>query len=150
MGTIFISAGHYLNEPGASSFAKTTEAQEMMQTRDLIVQELKSMGLKDGQDFVTVPDDLDLSPTINWINSRATSGDIALEIHGNAFDGSVRGTECFYLDGNDERKGNAELILNSLLQQVPELTNRGVKPDTLTHVGKLAFCRQVTIPSLLL
>lgn len=150
MGKIFISAGHYLNEPGATSFANTTEAEEMMQTRDLITQELKLMGLEEGQNFVTVPDHLDLTPTIHWINSRARLGDVALEIHGNAFDGLVQGTECFYIDGNSERQEDAQLILDTLLQQVPELKSRGAKPDTSAKDGSLAFCRQVSIRSLLL
>jgi hypothetical protein len=150
MGKIFISAGHSQRQPGATSFTNTTEAQEMMQTRDLIVQELKSLGLNEGKDFRAVPDHLMLSETINWINSYAVNGDVALEIHGNAFNGLAQGTECFYVDGNSERKEDAELILEKLLQKVPELQNRGAKSDRLTAVGSLAFCRQVRVRSLLL
>ncbi len=150
MGKIFISAGHYFQDPGASSALGTTEAQEMIQTRDLILEELELQGLRAGQDFLSVPDTIDLRPTISWINARAVAGDVALEIHGNAANGQVRGTECFYIDGNNERRGDAELILDSLLQQVPELINRGAKPDTATFVGSLGFIRQIRIPSLLL
>lgn len=59
MGRIFISAGHYLSDPGAVAFG-TTEAKEMMLTRDLIVQELKAQGVE----FFSVPDDLSLPGTI--------------------------------------------------------------------------------------
>jgi len=150
MGKIFISAGHYFQDPGASSALGTTEAQEMIQTRDLILEELELQGLQAGQDFLSVPDTIDLRPTISWINARAVSGDVALEIHGNAANRQVRGTECFYIDGNNERRGDAKLILDSLLQEVPELSNRGAKPDTATFVGSLGFIRQIRIPSLLL
>ena len=150
MGKIFISAGHYFQDPGAASALGTTEAEEMIKTRDLIVEELELQGLQAGKDFLSVPDTIDLGPTISWINARAVSGDVALEIHGNSATGQVRGTECFHIDGNTERRGDAKLILDSLLQQVPELINRGAKPDTATFVGGLGFLRQVRIPSLLL
>ncbi|NET56097.1 MAG: peptidoglycan DD-metalloendopeptidase family protein [Symploca sp. SIO2E6] len=150
MGKIFISAGHYFQDPGASSALGTTEAEEMIKTRDLIIEELESQGLQAGTDFLSVPDTIDLGPTISWINARAVSGDVALEIHGNAANSQARGTECFYIEGNNERQGDAKLILDSLLQQVPELNNRGAKPDTATFVGRLGFIRRIRIPSLLL
>ncbi|NER20126.1 MAG: peptidoglycan DD-metalloendopeptidase family protein [Symploca sp. SIO1B1] len=150
MGKIFISAGHYFQDPGASSALGTTEAEEMIQTRDLIIEELESRGLQSGRDFLSVPDTINLGPTISWINARSVAGDVALEIHGNAANGQVRGTECFYIDGNNERRGDAQLILDSLLQEVPELSSRGAKPDTATFVGILGFIRRIRIPSLLL
>ncbi|NEP56958.1 MAG: peptidoglycan DD-metalloendopeptidase family protein [Symploca sp. SIO2G7] len=150
MGKIFISAGHYFQDPGAISALGTTEAEEMISTRDLIIEELELRGLQAGQDFLSVPDTINLGPTIDWINARAVSGDVALEIHGNAANGQARGTECFYIDGNNERRGDAQLILDSLLQEVPELSSRGAKPDTATFVGSLGFIRRIRIPSLLL
>ena len=114
MARIFISAGHFADKPGASSIGGTTEAFEMIQTRDLIVQELEERGLTQNVDFFSVPDSIGLRATIRWINNRALSGDVALEIHGNAFSNrSVRGTECFYVDGNAIRKQNARLLKNA-------------------------------------
>jgi|GEM_PF-1212516 len=151
MARIFISAGHFTGDPGAPSIGGTTEAFEMMKTRDLIVQELESRGLTKDVDFFSVPDSIDLVPTIRWINSRAVSGDVAIEIHGNAFSNrSVRGTECFHVVGNAMRRQNARLLLNALLQQVPGLPDRGPKPDTLSAHGRLGFCRDVAVSSLLL
>ncbi len=151
MAKIFISAGHFTGDPGAPSIGGTTEALEMMQTRDLIVQELKARGLRQNVHFFSVPDSIGLGSTIRWINTRASSGDIALEIHGNAFSNrAAKGTECFYVEGNPMRRQNARLLLNALLKEVPQLTDRGAKPDTLAAVGRLAFCRDIAIPSLLL
>ncbi len=45
MGRIFISAGHFSGDAGAPTAIGTTEAQEMIKTRDLIVTELQSQGL---------------------------------------------------------------------------------------------------------
>lgn len=146
MGRIFISAGHSTSDPGALA-GGTTEAREMILTRDLIVTELRSRAFE----VLLVPDDLDLRQTIDWINSRSRSGDVALEIHADAFSNpTVRGTSVFHIANNNLRKQHAELLLLSLLQRVPQLQNRGARPDTSTGVGSLAFCRQVVPASLLM
>jgi len=151
MGRIFISAGHGGTEggrtdPGAVA-GGTTEAQQMILLRDRIIPDLRSRGFE----VFSVPDSLSLRQTIQWINSRARRGDVALEIHADAFSNpSARGATAFYIAGNSERKKHGELILLSLLRRLPQLPNRGAKPDTATGVGSLGFCRQVSIASLLL
>lgn len=151
MGRIFLSAGHGGREGGAidpgAIAGGTTEAREMILTRDLVVTELRSRGFE----VLAVPDDLSLTGTIAWINARGRSTDIALEIHADAFSNpSVRGASVFHIANNDQRKGHAELLLLALLRRVPQLPNRGARPDTATGVGSLAFCRQVVPPSLLM
>ncbi len=151
MGRIFISAGHGglengRTDPGAI-VAGTTEAQEMIELRDLIVPELRSRSFE----TLFVPDDLSLVQSIDWINGRSRPGDIAIEIHADAFSNTtVRGASAFYIANNDDRRGHAELLLIALIRRVPQLPNRGAKPDTAAGVGSLAFCRNVTLPSLLL
>lgn len=146
MGKIFISAGHYLNDPGASSVLGTTEADEMIRTRDLIVQQLKSLGLN----FVSVPDTIDLGPTIKFINARAVAGDVALEIHGNSAGSSARGAEAYFIGGNAQRELDAKRLLNALVSRVPGLRNRGAKPDNQSQHSTLGFCRQISVPSVLM
>ncbi|WP_157951153.1 N-acetylmuramoyl-L-alanine amidase [Cyanothece sp. BG0011] len=154
MSRIFISAGHSLGDPGASTAIGTTESQEMIKTRQLIIDELKAQGYQENIDFFSVPDTYSLKQTIKWINQRAKQGDVALEIHGNACNGQAKGTECFYIVGNNERKNNAKLILDELCKVVPKLRrhggDQGAKPDTDCYHGSLGFCRQISIPSLLL
>ena len=151
MGRIFISAGHGglengRTDPGAI-VAGTTEAQEMIELRDLIVPELRSRNFE----TLFVPDDLSLVQSIDWINGRSRPGDIAIEIHADAFSNlTVRGASAFYIANNDDRRGHAELLLIALIRRVPQLPNRGAKPDTAAGVGSLAFCRNVALPSLLL
>ena len=151
MGQIFISAGHGGFENGIRDVGTvvpgTTESQEMIQLRDLILPELRARGF----DVLSVPDDLSLSQSIIWINSRARSGAIALEIHADAFrSSSIRGASVYHISQNLERKGQAELLLLALLRRVPQLPSRGVKSDTQTGIGRLAFCRQVAPASLLM
>ena len=151
MAQIFISAGHGGFENGITDTgAKVdgiTEAQEMISIRDLIVPALRSRGLK----VLSVPDDLSLQDSISWINARSRDGDIALEIHLGAFQNtSVRGATAYYIASNEARKAHADLMLLALLRRVPQLPSLGAKPDTAAGMGRLAFCRQVAPPSILM
>ncbi|MEH2165212.1 MAG: N-acetylmuramoyl-L-alanine amidase, partial [Nostoc sp.] len=151
MGRIFISAAHGGQEAGGidrgAIAGGTTEAKEMILLRDLIVTELRARSLE----ILAVPDDLSAAQTITWINSRGRRGDVALEIAANAANSpSVRGASVFYIVNNSDRKSNAEQLLVGLLRRVPQLPNRGVKPDTDSGLGSLAFCRQTTLPALVM
>ncbi|MCP6761046.1 MAG: N-acetylmuramoyl-L-alanine amidase [Fischerella sp. CENA71] len=151
MGRVFLSAAHGGKEtagidPGSMA-GGTTEAREMILLRDLILTELRSRSFE----VLSVPDDLSAKQTIDWINSRVRRGDVALEIHADAASSpAVRGAGVFYIANNDERKSNAELVLMGLLRRVPQLPNRGVKADTNSGMGSLAFCRQIQAPALLM
>ncbi|MCC3425739.1 MAG: N-acetylmuramoyl-L-alanine amidase [Microcoleus sp. PH2017_29_MFU_D_A] len=151
MASIFVSAGHggfegSVRDPGAIAFG-TTESQELILTRDLLVPELRQRGI----DTFSVPDTLSLIESIAWINSRSQPGDVAVEIHIDAFSNpQVRGASAFYIGSNPRRKADADLILNGYLRRCPQIPNRGARADTEAGVGSLAFCRRVNIPSLLI
>jgi len=151
MGRIFISAAHGGTatkgiDPGAIA-GGTTEAKEMILLRDLIVAELRARNFE----VLAVPDDLSAAQAITWINSRAHTTDVAVDIHTDAASSpSVRGASVYYIANNDQRKGNGELLLMGLLRRVPQLSNRGVKPDTDSGLGHLIFCRQTAIAALVL
>ncbi len=151
MGRVFLSAGHGGLESGrrdpGTSAGGTTEAQEMILLRDLVVSELLARKIE----VLSVPDDLSEAQTIEWINARGRAGDIALELHANAGSSStVRGATAYYVGNNQERKDNTNRLLSALQQRVPQLPNRGAKPDTETGNGRLLFCRTVAIASALL
>ncbi|GAB1539493.1 hypothetical protein NUACC21_21600 [Scytonema sp. NUACC21] len=151
MGRIFISAAHGGKEAGGidpgSIAGGTNEAKEMILLRDLIVSELRARSFE----VFVVPDDLSAQQTITWINSRARQKDVALEIHADAASNpSVRGASVFYITNNEDRKSHAELLLVGLLRRVPQLPNRGVKSDATSGMGSLTFCRQTSVPSLLM
>lgn len=151
MGRIFLSAGHGGTENGTADpgavVAGTTEAQEMILLRDLIVIELRSRNVE----VLSVPDDQSEIQTVNWINVRSRPGDIAFEIHAGAFNNpSLRGATCFHIANNDVRARQAEFLLSFLLRRVPLLPKRGASPDTTTGMGRLAFCRDIIPPSLLM
>lgn len=151
MGQIFISAGHGGFENSAIdvgvTVSGTTEAAEMMAIRDLVEPELRSRGFE----VLSVPDDFSNLQTLDWINARCQSTDVALEIHAGAFTSpGARGASVFHIANNDIRKAHAELLLLALLRRVPQLPSRGAKPDTTTGTGSLSFIRQINCASLLM
>ena len=151
MGRIFISAGHGnringVTDPGAV-VAGTTEAREMILTRDLVVTELRSRGIE----ALSVPDALSAPQAIDWINARDRPDDVSLEIRADAFTNpSVRGATVYFIANNDQRRRNAEQLLLALIRRVPQLPSRGARPDTDTGLGSLPFTRQITCGSLLM
>ncbi len=151
MGRIFLSAAHGglengLIDPGVI-VGGTTEAREMILLRDLLMAELRSRSLE----VLSVPDDLSMQQTLDWINARGRNDDISLELHADSAPNPlVRGCTAFYINQNDQRKRHADLVLLGLSKRLPSLPNRGAKPDTTVGVGNLAFCRQLVTPSLLL
>ncbi|BAZ14930.1 cell wall hydrolase/autolysin [Calothrix sp. NIES-4071] len=151
MGRIFISAAHGGRENGrvdpGTIAGGTTEAREMILLRNLIVNELRGRNWQ----VLSVPDALSAQGTINWINARAGASDVALEIQTDAAPNpSVRGASVFYVGNNQERKNNAELLLLGLIQSVSQLPNRGTRPDSSIGTSGLAFCRQVSVASLVM
>lgn len=139
MGRIFL----YANQ----SVAIDESAEEaLIRLRDLVVDRLRSRGFT----VFTVPP-LELPEAIAWINRRARPGDIALAIQTDAFrNPAARGASIFYTANNQERQEQAQLVLLSLLQEIPSLVSRGAIPDSATGLGRLEFIRQITIPSLVL
>ena len=151
MGRIFISAAHGgkengLLDPGAV-VAGTSEAQEMILLRDQVVSELRTKGVE----VLSVPDELSFRQSLDWINVRGRANDVAVELHADSANNpDVRGTTAYYISENDTRKKHANILLSALSKRLPRLPSRGAKPDTVSGLGSLAFCRLVNTPSLVL
>lgn len=150
MGRIFICAIYggegSIGDP--ETIGRTeNRAKEMVFLRDAIVPELRNRGFE----VFAVPDSDNPRSSIDWIDKRANPGDIALGIHADAYAHSqTRGVGTFYIAKNGERKSHAQMLLLSFSSRVPDLPSRGAKPDTVAGTGSLAFCRRLTIPSLLM
>ncbi|NJO40669.1 MAG: cell wall hydrolase [Cyanobacteria bacterium CRU_2_1] len=149
MGRIFISTGNggWGNGYGYSEarvIDRATTVQATILLRDLVVQNLRSRHYN----ALAVPDDLSLAQTIAWINNRMAPGDIALELYVIPKESTDQGVAVFYIAHNEQRKAHADHLLQAYLQRVPQILNRGAKPDTQTLIGNVPFCRQVMIPAL--
>lgn len=150
MGRIFISTGQGSIKNGYSPWGtqdSKIDAREILLLRDLALKSLRSHSYE----VLSAPDHFTSGQTIDWINDRSCRGDIALELQANdSSNPRTRGAAAFYIANNDQRKAQAEQLLQSYLRRVPQMPSRGVKPDTQTKLGQLAFCRQVSIPSVVI
>lgn len=145
MRTIALSAGHYLKDPGASA-GNLIERDLAIDITNRAVDMLRKHGLG----VLDVPDDIDLAPTIQWINDRAASNNIELcvEIHLNA--GGGNGVEAWAyanltthtIDPNSQKLGQ---FMVDAINVESGLSKRGVKPEYQYSGGRLGFVHD-TIP----
>jgi N-acetylmuramoyl-L-alanine amidase len=140
MTRIFLSAGHGGFENGARDpgiiAGGTTEAQEIIRIRDLVVSELRSRDLQ----VITVPDDLSQTQTIDWINTHSRLGDMALELQtGGSSNPLIRGATAFYIAGNQARKKRCRIpIIISVTTSSSTSESRG-KTRHRNRVRKFNF-----------
>ncbi|WP_058999313.1 glucosaminidase domain-containing protein [Leptolyngbya sp. NIES-2104] len=119
----------------------------LVKLQNQVAAELRSKGLM----VQTVPNGLDSTSAIAWINRRASSGSLALSIQTDAFlNPDARGTAAFFRAGNPKLQQQAESLIKQILGDVPTLVNRGARPDTETAFGNLPFVRQLKIPAIAL
>lgn len=146
MKTLFIDAGHNLIDPGATSkFGK--ESEEARKIRDKLAELLRKNGL---YSIHLVPDELNLRQSIDWVNSRLERAgqNLALAIHLNfSTNPSVSGTEIFY--GFQEDAPIAAVFAHTLSEELGT-KNRGARPDTQSHVGRLGWIRDINCRSILI
>ena len=148
MGRIFIAAGLVAADQGTDAHGGTgsdrgTAVRQVMLLRDLVVQILRSRQFEP----ISVPDDLSLSQAIDWINLHSQKGDVAIELYAMTTP-TDQGTAVYYITQNEQRRMQAEQLLQAYLRRVPQLASLGAKPDTYASLGSLAFCRELTAPAL--
>ncbi|MFA5300343.1 MAG: N-acetylmuramoyl-L-alanine amidase [Lutibacter sp.] len=135
--SICLSAGHFTQDPGAVS-SGLIERDLAIKITDRCVTMLQKHGLS----TLRVPDDIDLTPTINWINQRASQIELCVEIHINA--GGGHGMETWYYHDSVESKKLSQFINDACVAETG-LPNRGVKDEATNQWGKLGFVHD-TIP----
>ncbi len=145
MGRIFIAAGGSEAQSGGA-IANIAATRQIILLCDLITQILRSRSY----DTLSVPEDLNIHQAIDWINRRSQQGDVAIELQPAASDTVKSRAAAFYIAQNEQRRVQAEQLLQAYLRRVPQIASQGTKPDTQTDFGSLAFCRKVAIPSLTL
>lgn len=139
---LFLSAGHHPRAPGAAwrGFVEHTEAQAW-------VTELSRLM----PDAIVVPPG-ELGAKVRWINARATSSDLAIEIHFNASPKNAgQGSETLYMPGS-----SSGLLLGREVQAMLAhyfAPDRGLKPGFYQadkSKGPLYFLRATRCASLIL
>lgn len=133
---LFISAGHGGNDPGASS-GGYVERDLTIELRQLLVRELNKLGVSP-----KIDDNRNaLAQTLAWLRGKFGSKDILLDIHWNASHNTdAKGSEIIVPDGASRFELN---LSNSLLKVLTDIgfRNRGVRPESLTARGRLAWMR---------
>ena len=138
MSKVFLAAGHSSTVAGAVSQGYN-EAQVAIMLVDKATAILSNQNLN-GRQLVVVPHNLDLVPTINWINQNCTDEfhDTCIEVHLNA--GGGYGVEVYYYAGSEVSKQFATELLLPLVEHTG-LMSRGVKADSTVKWGRLGFIR---------
>src|SRR5262249_11416455 len=99
----YIAAGHV---PGAGARGQGLEEGKVaVQVADALVATLNAFSPGFA---VLVPDNLDLGPSIKWVNAHAVAGDRALELHLNSASAAAHG--CLVATTRSSRKWAGPLI----------------------------------------
>ena len=130
--TVCLNAGHSFTQPGA--------VRGNLKENDLnidIVEKAANILRIHGVDTLTVPDDLSLIKTIQWINERAKQIDIAVACHVNATKGGA-GVEAWHYRNSSKSKELGRFLVDAVVAETG-MKNRGVKDEVKNRYKKLGF-----------
>lgn len=136
---LFVVAGHGGSDRGASGVNGYVEADLTIEFRDLIISELRKLGVV----AITDKNTNALLQTLAWLKGLITPTSIAVDIHWNASSNALaKGTEVIV----PEKPSKFETALaTSLLKVFTDIgfTSRGVKVESQTARGRLGWMRPV-------
>lgn len=132
----FISAGHHLKDSGATANGRR-ENKEAILLRELIICELFKHNIKVFHDRDT--------ETLGQYLARIKPGyaSVVVELHFNAAkDPKATGTEVLVADNYTEMSKEFAAELSKVISETLGIPNRGVKTESQSARGKLAFVRK--------
>jgi len=150
---IFISCGHnnakqyawsLYRDQGASSGGNT----EYQITRK-IANELKKFPSEHGTELVYVPEWLNLSQRVAFINKYAVDGDMCIELHLDSATPQAEGCTTYFMTGSRYAEDKARLFQQEYTR-ITGIKGRWVKGDTTNRWGRLGFVRDTKCLALLL
>ncbi|HEC66493.1 MAG TPA: N-acetylmuramoyl-L-alanine amidase [bacterium] len=131
--TICLSAGHSVTESGA--FNKKENLKESDLNMDIVAKTAEILRIH-GIDTLTVPDNLSLQATINWINERSNQIDVCVESHVNS--GGGHGVEAWHYTGSEKSKEFCQFMVDAIVAETG-MRDRGIKDESTNKHGKLGF-----------
>jgi len=147
MKNIILSAGHNAIHTGAQ-VGKTNEYDLSRKVIDGVLDVVTSIGSQPFQLLDLTVTIESLAEKIKLVNKFDVG--LAVELHWNAFsDPSVKGSEAFYMDGDNIAWLAAEEYCR-IFQQVSGVPTRGAKKDSESQYSRLGWCRDVKCPSILI
>lgn len=129
--TVCLNAGHSFTDPGAV-YGSLKESNLNMD----IVEKAANILRIHGVDTLTVPDDLSLVKSIQWINERANQIDIAVACHVNSNKGV--GVEAWHYKQSAKSKELSQFLVDAVVAETG-MKDRGVKDESTNRYGKLGF-----------
>ena len=142
-----LNAGHYYDacakaeDTGAISGVHI-ESRMAITLRDVIAQKFDAVGRK----YIKVPDNLNVTKSIEFVNKKVSEDDILVELHFNiAKSPTVRGCETYYYRQQYLAKVFAEKVSKAL-----SIPNRGYFPDDKSQIGQIDLLRKTKCKSVLI
>lgn len=143
--TSFISAGHHLKDSGAVSNNKQ-ENLEMIKFRDLVL-----AAMTKNHPNVKVISDRDEETLSQYLKRIQTgNGSVVIEFHLDAASNvKASGTTAIVSNNASQLSKDFAKELSDTTSLILGIQNRGVKPESYTHVGRLGLMREEGIVCLL-
>lgn len=132
--TIFASAGHNLNDPGASGNG-LVEAVEAIKIRDKVLSFIPA-----SYKVVKDQDIWNLSQTM--VQFETGEGSACLDIHFNAGPITATGVEVIHPDNPSADEAHFAKVLSQQLSDIMKIKNRGAKPESTTARKRLGMMRE--------
>ena len=142
---IYLIAGHSLLDSGATIdrqdlFKVIKESQLAIQLRDLIKVYLDTYS---SVEVITDEDNLNLSEVIQEINKTIKKEDLVIDIHFNAFNKTVKGTEAFIPTVSSKIERELSLAILKTTSDIIKTPNRGVKTEQQSNRRRLGILHGV-------
>jgi len=133
---IFLNAGHSNIDPGAIS-RYGVERDLNVVIRDALIPKLERQGFK----VMAVPDNLNLTQSIDWVNERVVdiNSGLALSIHNNCC--GHTGAEAYYYAHFESSRRIAKALVDEFCRETG-IKNRGARSDSITRFGALSWIRR--------
>lgn len=131
--TIFPSAGHHLNDPGAT-YHGYTESGLMIRFRDKVIAYLLKLGYK------VIPDRDHETNSQYQSRIKPGVGSVLVDYHANAvLDQKASGSESFVADNANAQSVEMATQLNEATCSILRISNRGVKKPSQSARGKIGI-----------
>lgn len=131
MKSIALSAGHSLSDPGTIN----KDLRESDLTRKITTYATDYIRTH-GVGVINIPDELDLTQTIKYINDRADQLGLCVEVHINS--GGGKGIEAWNYVGVSESDKLSQFLVDATVAETG-LPNRGIKDESTNRHGRLGF-----------
>ena len=155
---IFISCGHnnaknYIwstaRDQGASATSFGNTMTEYQFSKKISAEIARKFPAENWTKYVFVPEWLNLSQRIAYINKNAVDGDMCIELHLDSANPLAEGCTTYFMTGSKYAEDKARLFQQEYTR-ITGVKGRWVKGDTTNRWGRLGFVRDTKCLSFLL